>query len=57
MFSQGGLVKTSLGYCRDYVRGGGAERALAPLGIWGSEKGTERETDNLLLIAPPESKS
>ena len=41
---------------RDYVRGG-AEGALAPPEFEGSEKRTERETDNLLLIAPPESKS
>ena len=35
----------------------GAERALAPPEFGGSEKITERETDNLLLLAPPESKS
>ena len=43
-------------YHRDYVRGG-AEGALAPPEFGGLEKRTERETDNLLLIAPPESKS
>ena len=37
---------------RDYVRGG-AEGALAPPEFGGSE----RETDNILLLAPPESKS
>ena len=42
---------------RDYVRGGGAEGALAPLEFGGSVKRTERETDNLLSLAPPESKS
>ena len=42
---------------RDYVRGGGAEGALAPLEFEGSVKRTERETDNLLSLAPPESKS
>ena len=36
----------------DYVRGGGAEGALAPPELGGSLKRTERETDNLLLIAP-----
>ena len=41
---------------RDYVRGG-AEGALAPPEFGGSEMRTERETDNLLLLAPPESKS
>ena len=41
---------------RDYVRRG-AEGALAPPEFGGSEKRTERETDNRLLIAPPESKS
>jgi len=41
---------------RDYVRGG-SEGALAPPEFGGSEKRTERETDNLLLLAPPESKS
>ena len=35
----------------------GAEGALAPPEFEGSEKRTERETDNRLLIAPPESKS
>ena len=39
-----------------YVRGG-AEGALAPSEFGGSVKRTERETDNLLLLAPPESKS
>ena len=34
----------------------GAEGALVPPEFGGSEKRTERETDNLLLIAPPESK-
>ena len=33
------------------------EGALAPAEFGGSEKRTERETDNLLLIAPSESKS
>ena len=41
---------------RDYVRGG-SEGALAPPEFGGSEKRTEGETDNVLLIAPPESKS
>ena len=41
---------------RDYVRGG-SEGALAPPEFGGSERRTERETDNLLLLAPPESKS
>ena len=41
---------------RDYVRGG-AEGALAPLEFEGSERRTEGETDNPLLIAPSESKS
>ena len=36
---------------RDYVRGG-TEGALAPTEFGDSEKRTERETDNLLLIAP-----
>ena len=36
---------------------GGAEGALAPPEFGGSERRTERETDNLLLLAPPESKS
>ena len=43
-------------YFRDNVRGR-AEGALASPKFGGSEKRTERETDNLLLIAPPESKS
>ena len=42
--------------CRDYVRGG-AEGALAPPEFEGSERRTEGETDNPLLIAPSESKS
>jgi len=41
---------------RDYVRGG-SEGALAPPEFGGSDRRTERETDNLLLLAPPESKS
>ena len=41
---------------RDYVRGG-SEGALAPPEFGGSGKRTERETDNLLIIAPPETKS
>ena len=41
---------------RDYVRGG-AEGALAPPEFEGSERRTEGETDNPLLIAPSESKS
>ena len=41
-------------YCWDYVRGGrGAEGALVPPELGGSEKRTERKTDNLLLIDPP----
>ena len=37
----------------NYVRGqGGAKGALAPPEFGGSEKRTERETENLLLIAP-----
>ena len=40
---------------RDYVRGG-AEGALAPPEFEGSERRTEGETDNSLLIAPSESK-
>ena len=35
----------------------GAEGALAPPELGGSERRTERETDNLLLLALPESKS
>ena len=41
---------------RDCVRGG-AEGALAPPEFEGSERRTEGETDNPLLIAPSESKS
>ena len=41
---------------KDYVRGR-AEGALATPEFGSSEKRTERETDNLLLIAPSESKS
>ena len=38
--------------------GAGGSRGFSPLPKFeGSEKRTERETDNLLLIAPPESKS
>ena len=40
---------------RDYVRGG-SEGALAPSKFGGSVKRTEREIDNLLPLAPPESK-
>ena len=40
---------------KDYVRGG-AEGALAPPEFEGSERSTEGETDNPLLIAPSESK-
>ena len=36
---------------------GGLRGLYLPSKFRGSEKGTERETDNLLLIAPPESKS
>ena len=39
------------------LEGGGSEGALAPPEFWGSEHRRERETDNLLLIAPLESKS
>ena len=43
------------------LKGGGAEAeaegALVPPEFGCSEKRTERETDNRLLIAPPESKS
>ena len=49
-------VSSMVYHARDYVRGG-SERALASPEFGGSEKRTERETDNLLLIAPPESKS
>ena len=42
--------------CKDYVRGG-AEGALAPPEFGGSERRTEEEIDNPLLIAPSESKS
>ena len=45
---------------RGHVRGGeggGAGEALTPQKFGGSEKGTEREIDNLQLLAPPESKS
>ena len=44
---------------RDYIKGGGAEAegALVPPEFGCSEKRTERETDNLLLIAPLESES
>ena len=45
-------VETSQKLGRDYVRGG-AEGALAPPEFGGSERITERETDNLLLIAGP----
>ena len=38
---------------RDYVRGGG----FSPPESEGSERRTEGETDNPLLIAPSESKS
>ena len=41
---------------RDYVREE-AEGALVPPEFGGSVKRTEKETDNLLLIAPSESKS
>ena len=41
---------------RDYVRGG-SEEALAPPEFGDSEKKTEREADNLLIIAHPESNS
>ena len=41
---------------RDYVRGG-AEGALAPPEFGGTERRTEGETDNPLIIAPSESKS
>ena len=41
---------------RDYVRGG-SDEALAPKKFGDSEKRTEREEDNPLLIAHPESKS
>ena len=37
--------------------GGGGEGVFASPEFGDSEKRTERETDNLLLIAPPESKS
>ena len=40
---------------RDYVRRG-AEGALAPPEFGGLERRTERETDNLLLLAPPRIK-
>ena len=42
---------------RDYVRGWGAEGALAPPEFGGSEKRTERETENLLLLAPPRNQN
>ena len=42
--------------CRDYVRGG-SEGALAPPEFGGSGKRTERETDNLLIIAPPKKQN
>ena len=38
------------------LEGGGAEGALAPPEFEGSERRTEGETDNPLLIAPSESK-
>jgi hypothetical protein len=41
---------------RDYVRGE-AEGALAPPEFEGSERRTEGESDNPLIIAPSESKS
>ena len=50
------LVPRSSPSSRDYVRGG-AEGALAPPEFEGSEKRTEGETDNPLIIAPSESKS
>ena len=49
-------AKLSIEIGRDYVRGG-AEGALAPPEFEGSERRTEGETDNPLLIAPSESKS
>ena len=49
-------VSNSGDQSRDYVRGG-AEGALAPPEFGGSERRTEGETDNPLLIAHSESKS
>ena len=37
------------------LEGGGGALALPE--FWGSETRTERETEELLLLAPPESKS
>ena len=51
-----GLIFISKVQDRDYVRGG-SEEALAPPEFGDSEKRTEREEDNPLLIAHPESKS
>ena len=48
--------RRSIVFSRDYVTGG-AEGAFATPEFGGSEKRTERETDNLLLIASPDSKS
>ena len=51
-----GFIFISKDQDRDYVRGG-SEEALAPPEFGDSEKRTEREEDNPLLIAHPESKS
>jgi uncharacterized membrane protein len=51
-----GLIFISKDQDRDYVRGGSNE-ALAPKKFGDSEKRTEREEDNPLLIAHSESKS
>ena len=51
-----GARKNSAPAHRDYVRGGSVG-ALAPPEFGGSERRTEGETDNPLLIAPSESKS
>jgi hypothetical protein len=51
-----GLIFISKVQDRDYVRWG-SDEALAPPEFRDSEKRTEREEDNPLLIAHPESKS
>ena len=51
-----GFIFISKDQDRDYVRGG-SDEALAPKKFGDSEKRTEREEDNPLLIAHPESKS
>ena len=51
------LEKLELAFAGTTLEGGGAEGAIAPPEFEGSERRTEGETDNPLLIAPSESKS